>query len=82
MRERGQLVQIAIIQGLERLAQDVRGETYIDHDVVRVKPLRPELRIHDIGGAVHALRRTEHLAAQRVGHHDVIANCYEIHEVS
>ena len=77
--EFGFLVEVAEGQRREHGAQGVRGEADVDHQPVGVQRVAPELGIHDVGGAMQALRGPEHFAAETVGNHHMVADADGIH---
>jgi hypothetical protein len=55
--------------------------TDVDHDVVSVESRAPERGVDDVRRSVQALRRPEHLAAEAVGDHHVIADGHAEHDL-
>ena len=58
----------------QHLVQYLGRPTDVDDDVVRVEIRAPERGVDDVGRAMEALRRPEHVAAEAVGDHHVIAD--------
>ncbi len=79
--EVGRLVEIAVVERREDGFERVMRAADIDHDSVRIEPLRHERGVDDEGRPVQPLRGTEHLAAKRMGDHDVMADFDGEHEV-
>ena len=50
------------------------GRADVDDDAMAVQLAAAELDIDDVGGAVQALRRPEHLAVEAMRDHHVVAN--------
>jgi hypothetical protein len=74
-----QLVEIAVAERLEHLAQRLRGEADVHHQPVAVEGGPAELRVHDVGRAVEPLRGAENRALEAVGDHDVVADADAVH---
>ncbi len=58
------------------------GAADIDDDAVLIKLVRDERGIDHEGRAVQGLRRTEHLAPERMCNHDVVADLNGEHVTS
>ena len=72
-RERGLVVEVAVGELGQHCVQLLGRATDVDHDVVGVEGRAPERGVDDVRRAVQALRGPEHLAAEAVGDHHVIA---------
>src|SRR5690606_25412834 len=70
----GLVVEIAVVQLADESPEFLRGEPDVDDDVVLVQLFAPERGVHEERGPVQALGRSEDLAAETVGDHDVIAD--------
>ena len=77
--ERGLVVEVAVAQLADDGVQLLGRPPDVDHDVVGVESRPPERRVDDVGRAVQALRGSEHLAAEAVGDHHVIADGHAEH---
>ena len=78
----GIVVQVAIRERRGDLGERSRSSTDVDHDAVVVETDSRERRIDDEGRTVQLLRRTEDLAGEAVGDHDVVTHCHrEAHGV-
>ena len=77
--ERGLVVEVAVVELGQHGVQLLGRPADVDHDVVGVQRRPPERRVDDERRAVQALRRPEHLAAEAVGDHHVIADGHAEH---
>ena len=68
------VIQIAVIQAVQQLAQHRLRQTDIDQQLMMIQFRGAEFRLDRIGRAVQPLRRPELLALERVGDHDVVAD--------
>jgi hypothetical protein len=73
------VVEVAVGEPLDDGVQRRRRPPDVDHDPVGVEFCAPERGVDDVGGAVQALGRPEHLAAQAVRDHHVVADGDAIH---
>ena len=76
------VVEIVVTQRADDGAQLVGSPPDVDHNVVVVEGGPPERRIDDVGRAVKVLRGPEHLAAEAVRDHHVVAHCHTEHGVT
>ena len=77
--ERGLVVEVAVGEFGHHRAQHLGCSTDVDHDVVGVEGGAPERGVDDVSRAMQALGGTEHLAAEAVGDHHVIADSHAEH---
>ena len=70
----GDIVEISKFERRENRLQRLMRAADIDDDAVRVEAFGDERRVDHESRAVQRLRRAEHLAAKRMGDHDVVAN--------
>ena len=70
----GIVVEVAVVERVEHAAQFGLRQADIDQQLQMVELRRAEFRLHREGGAVQLLRRTEFLAVEAVGDHDVVAD--------
>ena len=80
-REVRVFVEVAIVQPAEHRAQRLGRPADVDDHAVRVEVGPATLEIDHVGGAVHALRRPERIAAEAVGNHEVVADRDGVHRV-
>ena len=57
----------------------MRGQTDVDNQPIRVELCAPELHVHDVGGAMQALRGAENFALETMSDHQVIADAECVH---
>ena len=76
------VVEVAVVDVGKDGVQLAGGGADVDDDAVGVELGPPELDVDDVGGAVQALRRAEHLAAQAVGDHHVVAHADGEHRLA
>src|SRR5690606_18542279 len=69
-----QVVEVAVVQSLEGVAQGGTRQPDVDHETVVVELLALEGSVDDVRRTVQSLRRTKDLAAETVSDHDVIAD--------
>ena len=68
------VVQIAVVELVQDGVQRLARSTDVDHEVVGVESCAPERRVDDVRRAVKSLRRPEHLTAEAVGDHHMVAD--------
>ena len=68
----GDVVEVPVVERLQRRLQHVDGAADVDHDAVGVELLGHERDRDREGRAVQRLRGAEHLAPERMGDHDVV----------
>ena len=68
-----------LIRGIEKELKKGTGVTHAIHDAVVVERRGPHRGVDDVGRPVQPLGRAEHLAAQAVGHHHVVADGHAEH---
>ena len=73
-RERGLVVQVPEIKLSEDLFERRAGESDVNDQAVSVERVAPERGIDHVGRSVEPLGRSEDLAPEAVGDHEVIAN--------
>ena len=77
----GLVVEVAVGELGQHGAQLLGRSADVDHDVVGVEGRAPECGVDDVRRAVQALRGPEHLAAEAVGDHHVIAYGHAEHDL-
>ena len=80
-RERGLVVEVAVGELGQHRVQLLGRAADVDHDVVGVEGGAPERGVDDVRRAVQTLRRPEHLAAEAVGDHHVVADGHAEHDL-
>jgi hypothetical protein len=78
----GLFVEVAIAELGKDGVQHFARTADVDDDVVGVERRAPERGVDDVGRPVQPLRRPEHLAAEAVGDHHVIADGDAEHELA
>ena len=68
----GTLVEIAVVERRERGLEHLVGARDVDDDAVLVERLGQKCDADDEGRTMHFLGRAEHLAAKRMGDHDLV----------
>ena len=79
-REGGLVVQVAIGELAQHGVQRLGRLPDVHHDAVVVEGRAPERRVDDVRRAVQPLRGAEHLAAEAVGDHHVVADGHAEHQ--
>ena len=77
--EVGLVVEVAVGQLAEHGVQLLGRPADVDDDVVGVEVGAPERRVDDVRRPVQALRGSEHLTAEAVGDHHVVADGHAEH---
>src|SRR2546427_5790325 len=80
--ERRHVVEVAVVQAAEHVAQRGHRTADVDDDAVGVERRAAELHVDEIRCAVQLLRRSKDLAPEAVGNHDVLADRDAVHRRS